>query len=146
MSTMTPMTLAETVARLEAATNRLAGARQALLTAELAALDARAALETAEAALATATLRAQADAPGTNETQRKAHALAATEAGRLDAARARGGVLEAEKALAGCKAELRLADDERRTAEALVGLWQTGVLPAPASSVPYPADGPDIPF
>jgi hypothetical protein len=143
---LTTLTLSQTVARLNECHGRLSAARAALLTAEVAALSARFNLETAEGRLAAALLLAQADAPGTNETQRKAAAHAATAAQRETVAEQRAALLAAEVELTRAKTALRLADDERRAVETILALWRDGLLPAGGPERVALATEEDIPF
>lgn len=135
-------TLAGTLARLEAARTALAQARRNLMDAELMALSARYRLETVEADSAAALLLATAAAEGANETQRKARAHEATAAEREATAAARCQWYFVEERLTRAKSDVRLAEDERRTAETLLNLWQAGLLPLDAPG----AAGTEIPF
>ena len=134
--TMQDKTPAVTVARLETARTALAHARCSLMDAELAALSARFTLEKAETAHAAALLLAQ----GANETQRKAKAYEATAADRDGVDAARREWYFTEERLTRAKSYLRLAEDERRTAETLVNLWLAGLLPLGGPAEP-PATG-----
>ena len=139
------LTLARTVERLDACRERTAAAREALLLAELGDLAARFNVETAEGDLAAALLEATAAAPGANETQRKAAAHAATAAHRAVVADCRARLLAAGVELARAKTNLRLAEDERRSVEVVLGLWRDGLLPVGGPERVALADE-DIPF
>lgn len=140
------LTLAQTVTRVETVRVRLAAAREALLVAETDDLAARFNLEAAEGALAAALLVAQAEAPGSNDTQRKAAAYAATVAEREVVTDMRLAAVRAEVELARCKTNLRLADDERRAVETILALWRDGLLPAGGPERVALAADEDIPF
>ena len=144
--TMQDKTPAATVARLETARTALAHARCSLMDAELAALSARFTLEKAETAHAAALLLAQAAAEGANETQRKAKAYEATAADRDGVDAARREWYFTEERLTRAKSYLRLAEDERRTAETLVNLWLAGLLPLAGQAEPFPAEDTELSF
>lgn len=121
---------------LVALSGDLNAARTAAEMAEIGLLRAKLAAAEADERLATALVTAQAAAPATctNETQRRAYAIAATAEQAVAASQCRAAQVEAECARVTAQAALRRVEDQRRTLEQVVAV--AGLAPEMIPALP----------